>query len=152
MIVYLDFDGVLFDTVSIIKDLIKKNNIDLNSDCQLFFENLDWEYILKNSVEISDSINTVSELRKEYDVKILTHVSSKREQIKKKQFIEKNFKDIEVIFVSKRIKKNDHVNIENSILIDDSRKNVETWINAGGKAVLFDGRNLKNLVEECLYV
>ena len=151
MIVYLDFDGVLFDTVIIIKKLIKENNIDLTKECQSFFENLDWHKILDESNQIGNSIEEIKELKKEYDVRILTHVSSENEKKEKKNFINKVLPNIQIEFVPIEVKKSDYVEAKNNILIDDALKNVNAWIKAGGKSILFDGRKLSELVKECYY-
>lgn len=52
MIVYIDFDGVLYDTVSIILNEMKKNNLSFEKDCSKFFEKLDWKKILYSAKEM----------------------------------------------------------------------------------------------------
>ena len=147
MIIYLDFDGVLFDTVSIIIKEIEKQHIDLKKDCKLFFEKLDWDYILINAKEISNSISAVNELKKAYNIKILTHVSSQNEELKKRLFINKYFKDIEVIFVPKEYAKSLYVSVKDNILIDDSKKNVDDWIKNGGIAYLYNKENIIDIIK-----
>ena len=147
MIIYLDFDGVLFDTVSIILDEIKKNNIDLNKENKKFFENLDWKYILSNAKEICNSVEVVNELKKIYQIKILTHVSSLNEQKEKTKFVNEKFKDVDIICIPKQYPKSSIVSSKGNILIDDSRKNVKDWIDNDGIAYLFDGRNIKEIIK-----
>lgn len=150
MIIYLDFDGVLFDTVSIILDEIKKNNINLKDNCQYFFENLDWSYILHNAKEINNSVEIVNKLKHKYKIKILTHVSSVNEQTEKENFIKEKIKDIEIICIPKKYPKSSIVSSENNILIDDSKKNVKDWIDNKGEAYLYDGKRLDVIIKKLL--
>ena len=145
MIIYLDFDGVLFDTVSIILSEAEKNNVNLKGDCKSFFESLDWKYILNSALEINDSVCVVSELKKIKNIKILTHVSSINEMEEKTLFINEKFKDIEIIFVPKKYHKSEIVNARDNILVDDSKKNIDDWNTSGGKGILFDSKSNKTI-------
>ena len=147
MIIYLDFDGVIFDTVSIILDLMKKKNISFEDDCSTFFRELDWEYILNNSIEINNSVDFIKNSNK--NIKILTHVSSISEMKNKIEFINDKIGNIEIICVPKSIKKSLVVSSKNNILIDDSKKNISDWISNGGEGILFDSKkdNLRFLIE-----
>lgn len=147
MILYVDFDGVLFDTVSIILDEIKKNNISLEKECSEFFEKLNWNKILYSSKEINFAVSKIGMLRERYNVKILTHVSSINEMIEKANFIRDKFNEIEIIFVPKKLDKNYIVDSKNNILIDDSKKNVESWIASGGIGILFGQNGIYDILD-----
>ena len=148
MIIYLDFDGVIFDTVSIILDLMTKEKISFSDDCNSFFEKMDWEYILNNAEEINNSVEYIKNSKK--NIKILTHVSSILEMQNKINFIIDKIGNFEIICVPKSIRKSLVVSAKNNILIDDSKKNVYDWENNGGKGILFNSEidNLKNLIGE----
>lgn len=147
MIIYIDFDGVLFDTVSIILSQMKECNISFEKNCRKFFEELDWKKILYLSDEINFSITKIKELKKIYNIKILTHVSSVNEMIEKANFIRERFGDIEIIFVPKKLEKSFIVNAKNNILIDDSKKNVDNWNKNGGIGILFGKNGILDLYE-----
>lgn len=147
MIVYIDFDGVLYDTVSIILNEMKKNNISFEKDCSKFFEKLDWKKILYSAKEINLSISKIEKLKNKYNIKILTHVSSLNEMVEKSNFIRNKFTDIDIIFVPKKLDKNFIVNAKNNILIDDSKKNIENWNANGGIGILFGKDGISNLLD-----
>lgn len=147
MIVYIDFDGVLYDTVSIILNEMKKNNLSFEKDCSKFFEKLDWKKILYSAKEINLSISKIEKLKNKYNIKILTHVSSLNEMVEKSNFIRNKFTDIDIIFVPKKLDKNFIVNAKNNILIDDSKKNIENWNANGGVGILFGKDGISNLLD-----
>lgn len=147
MIVYIDFDGVIYDTVSIIINQMKKNNISFEKDCSNFFEHLDWKEILYSSKEINFSVSKIEKLKNKYNIKILTHVSSINEMIEKTKFIRKKFADMDIIFAPKIIDKNFVVNAKNNILIDDSTKNIDNWNKNGGKGILFGQDGIIDLLD-----
>lgn len=147
MIVYIDFDGVLYDTVSIILNEMKKNNISFEKDCSKFFEKLDWKKILYSAQEINLSISKIEKLKSKYNIKILTHVSSLNEMEEKSNFIRNKFTDIDIIFVPKKLDKNFIVNAKNNILIDDSKKNIDNWNKNGGIGILFGQNGISDLFD-----
>lgn len=147
MIVYIDFDGVIYDTVSIILNQMKKNNISFEKDCSNFFEYLDWKEILYSSKEINFSVSKIEKLKNKYNIKILTHVSSINEMIEKTNFIRKKFTDIDIIFAPKKVDKNFVVNAKNNILIDDSKKNIDNWNRNNGIGILFGQDGILDLLD-----
>lgn len=147
MIVYIDFDGVIYDTVSIILNQMKKNNISFEKDCSNFFGHLDWKEILYSSKEINFSVSKIEKLKNKYNIKILTHVSSINEMIEKTNFIRKKFTDIDIIFAPKKVDKNFVVNAKNNILIDDSKKNIDNWNRNNGIGILFGQDGILDLLD-----
>ena len=149
MIIYIDFDGVIYDTVSIILNEIKEKEITLDENCNTFFAKLNWEKILNEAEEINSSINAIKNLQKTYNIKILTHVSSINEMEHKFKFIRKKLKNIDIIFVPKSIMKSQIINPINQVLIDDSKKNIDDWKSNGGIGILFGKNGIQSLKEIC---
>ena len=56
---YIDFDGVILDTMTKSYEELKKENIDRNDDEKVreFFRNTDWKKLIEETEEINDSIN-----------------------------------------------------------------------------------------------
>lgn len=154
MIIYIDFDGVIYDTVSEILKELEKNNLSLSDDCSSFFKNINWKNLLEKSSEINNSIDSIIKLSDKYNIKILTHVSSIFEMESKAEFIRLKIPTVDIIFVPKSIQKNYIVSAQNNILIDDSFKNVDNWKKSGGVGILFDKNTddlayiIENLKEE----
>lgn len=138
---YIDFDGVILDTITVTYELMKKEGIDRENreEAIKFFQNLDWKYILSVTPEINDSISCIQKLidTKLFDISILTHVNSLHEAVEKVKFIRKYFKDITVIPVPKEISKTKMVQTEGSILVDDYAGNLREWESENGIAVRF---------------
>lgn len=88
---------------------------------------------------------------KKYDMKvyILSHTVSDASRLGKKIWLEKNLhvNPMDIAFVSKRSDKNDFADSK-TLLIDDYEKNVEEFRKAGGNAVLFHRRSMKETLEE----
>lgn len=138
---YIDFDGVILDTIKEGYSRMEKLNLDPKSseDCINFFGNLDWKEFIKNTNEINDSISCIQKIidSNRFRVSILTHINSLDEAIAKVNYIRKYFKDITVIPVPKKISKTKMVHSEGSILIDDYAGNLREWEEAKGIGVRF---------------
>lgn len=142
MVLYIDFDGVILDTIPVLYAELDKSNIPLNEDLRVreFFSLLDWQKIVDETPQINNSIECIKNVinANKYNVKVLTHVNSKQEEVAKTNYIHKFIPDLEVISVPKSIKKNEYLKIiNNSILIDDFAGNLDEWTNAGGISVKF---------------
>lgn len=143
---YLDFDGVILDTIRISYNMLDKLNLQNYDEIQEFYKNLDWVYLLKVSPVLNDSINCIKKLLKsnKYDISILTHVNSEAEAMEKIKFIDKELKGLEVIPCPKQIDKCNHVNPINCILVDDFIGNLDKWKEKGGIAVKYSDNNKEN--------
>lgn len=147
MTLYIDFDGVILDTIPVLNKELIDNNVDLSNDLEIrkFFSNLDWEKVIETTPQLNDSIECIKRVIKSGrydDVKVLTHVNSEKEINVKKKYISSYIPNLEVIGVPKTIKKNNFFdNIENSILIDDYAPNLDEWDNAGGISIKFGTTN-----------
>ena len=53
---YIDFDGVIMDTINKTYEMMDEENIDRknNEEVKKFYENIDWKRILKETKEISE--------------------------------------------------------------------------------------------------
>lgn len=61
---YIDFDGVILDTMTKSYEELKKENIDRNDDEKVreFFRNTDWKKLIEETEEINDSINEIKKI------------------------------------------------------------------------------------------
>lgn len=138
---YIDFDGVVLDTISITFEQMKTEGIDLKDFVRVkeFYQNVDWSHLLSTAEVINDSIDNIQKIidTGKYDVSILTHVNSLTEAVEKVRYIRQYFKDITVIPVPKEISKTKMVQTKGSILVDDYAGNLREWESEEGIAVRF---------------
>lgn len=143
---YIDFDGVILDTINSLYKILEKEGIDPKEKDPLkkeknqnFIGKIDWNNLIKISPQINNSIDCIQKIidSKKYLVAILTHVNSLDEIIAKVNYIRKYFKDITIIPVPKKISKTEMVHSENAILIDDYADNLREWQSAGGIGIRF---------------
>lgn len=144
---YLDFDGVILNTIDVTYEDMKKNNIVTKEEVREYYKYLDWDILInEKSKEINNSIDNIKELINSnlFDISILTHVISKEEGIAKKKFINNKLGNIiKVIPVDKTINKCDAVNPKNAILVDDYIINLDLWYKKGGIPIKFSDNNKK---------
>ena len=139
---YIDFDGVICNTIEITYKMLDEANIDRNDNKKVieFYKNLDWEHVLENCEIINDSMNNIKKIMSsgKFNVAVLTHVNSMNEIIQKVKFIRKYLRDVTIIPVPKNISKTRMINARFSILVDDYPVNLNEWKEAGGIGVRFD--------------
>lgn len=144
--IYIDFDGVIQDTWSIIYKNYKikyHTNEIIEEDIKKCMLNLGWNFILKNSKEINNSFKKINQLMINYNVYVLTKVNSVEEEEAKKSFL-KEHNIVNVICVPYNSSKTDFVNPNSNILIDDDIYNLEEWKQNGGISILFN-KHMKNI-------
>ena len=138
---YIDFDGVIMDTINKTYQMMDEENIDKsdNEGVRKFYENIDWKRLLVEAGEINGAIEKVKKLNdsKKFNVSILTHVNSLDEAIEKVKFIRKFYDDITVIPVPKAISKTKMVHTKDAILVDDYTSNLVEWKSEGGIGIKF---------------
>lgn len=138
---YIDFDGVISDTIEITYEMMDEQKINRKNfdNVMLFYQNLDWEELLNRTPLINNSMQAIEKIVAEniFDVSILTHVVSQKESIAKIKFIRKILKDITIIVVPKEVAKTDMVCAKESILIDDFTGNLDDWEEHGGIGIKF---------------
>ena len=61
---YIDFDGVILDTIPVIYKRLEKNQIDVTDEASLvqFYENLEWKSLIQEASEIHHSIACIKKL------------------------------------------------------------------------------------------
>ena len=139
---YIDFDGVILNTIEVSYKMIKDSNIDLkdNKKVEKFYRELDWNKLLKESKDINDGWKCIEKIidSKKFNVSILTHVNSLKEIEEKVKVIRNHFRDITIIPVPKSISKTEMLKAEGAVLVDDYPNNLIEWEKAGGYGVRFD--------------
>lgn len=139
---YIDFDGVICNTIEITYKMLDEANINKSDGQKVtnFYENLDWEHVLEKCEIINDAMENIKKIMSsgKFNVAILTHVNSMNEIIQKVKFIRKYLRDVTIIPVPKEISKTRMINARFSILVDDYPVNLDEWKEAGGIGVRFD--------------
>lgn len=138
---YLDFDGVIKDTIKVSYKMMEKLGISLNDKSSIikFYQDINWHELLKNSDELNNAFCYIDKIIKEeiYKPYILTTVNSLEEMIAKTNYIRTKNEEITIICVPNGIEKNEIVNASGSILVDDYSKNLSNWEKAGGIGIKF---------------
>ncbi len=145
---YIDFDGVILDTITPVYNLAKKLNLDVKTQTKevgLLYSKIDWEELINESPALSDSIDNIKKLKesKKFNISILTHVNSLKEAAAKIRFINGLFDDLTIIPVPKSCSKTMMTQTKGAILVDDFSGNLKEWQESGGVAVKFV-RELEN--------
>lgn len=138
---YIDFDGVILDTMTKSYEELKKENIDRKDEEKVreFFNNADWKKLIEETEEINDSINEIKKIcdSKKFNVYILTHVNSTNEMVEKIKYLHKKLPLVTVVSVPKEIPKTEVVNPSAAILIDDYSGNIKEWQKKLGIGIKF---------------
>ncbi len=145
---YIDFDGVILDSqkrmlerkaLAGFKDQKSKEQFDL------YFEYTnnhpeEWEYIINRANQINNSVDIIQKLQSlNKRIAILTKIHTLYEmKVKVRELRENRNIYVPVIFVPPGIKKYEVVIPNNQLLIDDSKKNIQEWIQHGGQGLIFD--------------
>lgn len=141
---YIDFDGVILDTITPSYADIKRDLKDPTSEeISAYYANYPWENIIKDEYIINDSINCIQRIidSNKFNLAIITHVNSLNEAVLKIKYLRKYFKDITIIPCPKAISKTKMVHSAFSILIDDYAGNLREWVKEGGIPVTFSRTN-----------
>jgi len=138
---YIDFDGVILDTIAVFYKMMDEQGIDKKDEetVKNFFLEMNWRKILKETPEINNSMSAIQKIieSNKFYVTILTHVYSLNEAVEKVNYIRKFFKDITIIPVPKAISKTKMVYTKDAILVDDFSGNLNEWENEGGIPIKF---------------
>ena len=144
---YIDFDGVILNTIEIsYKDFKEINNQSKGkTDIKDYYENLNWDQLLQKSTPINNSIENIEKLIKSnlYNIYVLSNVFSENEIKAKQKYLKEKLPNIKLIAVTPNQKKCDIVNCKNSILVDDYMGNLEIWFAKGGIPVKFSDKGKK---------
>lgn len=138
---YIDFDGVILDTIPLIYQKIEEAKVDVTNEKMMihFYEHLDWKPIIKEAKQLNESVHCIKRLLATniYDIAVLTHVNSVHEVKAKVRFLNQVLPGITIISVPKPLHKTDMVNPKGAILIDDFTGNLVRWEKKGGIPIKF---------------
>lgn len=144
---YIDFDGVILDTITPTYNAIKALDKKLTEQETMdFFANYPWETVIKDENIINNSIEAIDKIIKsnKFNVSILTHVNSLNEAVIKIKYIRKHFKDITIIPCPKKVSKTKMIHTAGSILIDDYTHNLREWQKECGIGIKFSPKPKEN--------
>lgn len=138
---YIDFDGVIKNTIKVSYKMMEEQGISLSNRARVikFYQDIDWNKLIEISEELNKAfvyINQICE-EKRYRVSILTTVNSQQEMIAKVNYIRSKNKEIGIIFVPSGIDKSQIVKAQGAILVDDYSGNLIKWTEAGGIGIKF---------------
>lgn len=143
--IYVDFDGVIVDSVEEIKKM-KKKFPDLT--WEEFSKKINWEDFYKKTSIINDGINYIKNSKEE--IVIITKTNCIDEQIAKVKYL-RNFgiKNMIIVIPPKVWKTDFIIPNSNDVLIDDNYENIFDWNKKGGIGILFDTENTH---ENCISI
>lgn len=138
---YIDFDGVILDTMTKTYKVLEESGIDKKDQEKVmeYFRNLDWKKLIAETDQINDSINEIKKIcaSKKFNVYILTHINSTNEMVEKIKYLHKVLPQVTVVSVPKEIPKTEVVNPSAAILIDDYSGNIREWQKKLGIGIKF---------------
>lgn len=138
---YIDFDGVILDTMAKTYEELDKLGIDIKDQKRVmeYFRDADWKKLIEETEEINDSINEIKKIcaSKKFNVYILTHINSTNEMVEKIKYLHKVLPQVTVVSVPKEIPKTEVVNPSAAILIDDFSGNIKEWQKKLGIGIKF---------------
>jgi len=138
---YVDFDGVIVDTIRVTYDMLDRLGVDRSNFEKMseFYYNLNWKQLLSLTPIINDSFNCLNKISEtnRFNIAVLTHVNSLDEAIAKINYIRKYVKNITIIPVPREVSKTKMIDAKNAILIDDYSGNLKEWEEAGGIGIQF---------------
>lgn len=145
---YIDFDGVIVDTIRVTYDMLDRLGIDSNDFEKMseFYYNLNWKQLLSLTPIINDGFNAIKNIIStgKFNVSILTHVNSLDEAVAKINYIRKYCKSVTIIPVPREVSKTKMIDSKGAILIDDYSGNLKEWEAAGGIGIQFSTDLSKN--------
>lgn len=140
MKIYVDFDGVIFDSEKVLFYGYHKLGIKTEEEKIKYIQNKNWEDLLKKSEIINDSIEILKELGDK--VSILTKIHSmENEGVAKIKILRSLEVKNEIILAPYTLKKTDIVNPNGNILVDDTLHNLDDWEKYGGNPIYFNMNN-----------
>ena len=135
--IFIDFDGVIFDTE---KRVVERKNENPNLTWNEFFDNLDWVQLLDEAKVINNAIDYILDGQtRTKQLAVLTKIHTLLEmEVKTKALRSRKIK-IPILFVPPHIKKSQiYLPNNGEILIDDSIKNLIDWKQKGGTGIYFN--------------
>ena len=147
MKLYIDFDGVILNTIEVSYKRIKEKygqNATMEESSE-FYRSINWNNFINECSPINDSIKHLKKIieSQKYDVTVLTHVLSDHEQEAKEKYLEKEIPGIKIIAVKKPAPKWEAADCYNAILVDDFSENLYDWQEHGGFPIKFSQKDKK---------
>ena len=146
--IFIDYDGVILDSGHRMnKKQDERGYLNHNDGKEFddYFKLADsiegeWEYIIEGASSLNSSVEIIRELEKmKRKLAILTKVHSLKEmQIKVSDLRQNRYIYSPIIFVPPGVKKHEIIIPNNQLLIDDSSKNINGWVQNGGVGMIFD--------------
>ena len=139
---YIDCDGVIFNTISIAFLEMKKQGVNIKNqvDIDNYFKYCDWNMLIEKGGIINDSIDKLKiliESNSFNSVSVATHRCSYVEGVIKTNKFKSLIPNLKIITIPKKIGKHFAVPVKNNILIDDALSKIEDWVDNGGIGILF---------------
>jgi hypothetical protein len=138
---YIDFDGVIMDTIPYLYKALEDNNVDTSDETakREFFAKYDYSQIINDGNILNNSIACIDKLKNSniFQISILTHINSLEEGIVKVNYLRRYFKDITIVLTPKQLEKTEMVHSKGAILVDDYSGNLRSWESKGGIPVKF---------------
>lgn len=154
VILYLDCDGVILDTIDEAYRMMEEVGLDSKNKelVHKFFLNVDWNLLVLRAGILKDAVNKIKKIRESNlfkDIIILTKISGNlyEEEVKRNLFGEL-LPEIEIITVKFNDNKDEVVNPKNNILVEDTLNNAIRWRNAGGIGLYFVKENPNYMYDE----
>jgi len=137
MKIYIDFDGVILDTDSV---MMNEFDGDYNSDERRnFVLNYDWSKLMDDRLIINNCIHYIKNSK--MNTSLLTRVSSIKEGYNKIKYLRDKGINMDIHIVPSGISKSDVVNAKGNVLIDDKLYNLDKWNEEGGISIFFNKDN-----------
>ena len=146
--IFIDCDGVILDSEQRMNKKKEERGYLNHNDGKEFDDYFkladsiegEWEYIIEGASSLNSSVEIIRELEKmKRKLAILTKVHSLKEmQIKDSDLRQNRYIYSPIIFVPPCVKKHEIIIPNNQLLIDDSSKNINGWVQNGGVGMIFD--------------
>lgn len=134
---YLDFDGVIWNTWPIFHKFLNEYND--QEEITKHFKNLNWEEVLKDSKPFDNTIEDIKLLQDSnlFNIHVLTNCNSQEEAIAKEKFLKDLDCHLNFIPVFNRQQKAFYIKPYNSILVDDYQLNLFPFEELGGVGIKY---------------
>ena len=141
---YIDFDGVILDTMPLYRQVMVKYNI--KGDDSRLFRYMNVSDVINKKRAINNSLEILKKVQDKIDVRILSKVNNDYEARIKREFLESCGINIPFIAVPQYEKKTNYVKDidKNTILIDDLQTNIDDWLSCGGTGLLLKDKDIKH--------
>ena len=139
---YIDCDGVIFNTIKPAFKEMKSLGVDLDNQDAItdYFRKCDWNKLIELGGPINNSIEKIKILYESNEferVNVATHRCSYLEGVIKRNKFNNLIPHINIFTIPKDIPKQFALKAPGNILIDDAKRKIEEWVNDGGIGILF---------------